>query len=763
MAKTKQIELPKKVLREPLRLKKEKFESEGWKIYQLSSTGQWFGEKDKTQLHFEKIEKLYTEIEKANQSKRKFVEVDAKRLNSGDIYKSNSLMSIMEGKIKTPFEFEGSHYVWTGAVSGGAGHGWSEVDAYKVVPLAEFRGETRTYGERFSLPDSHPDRYGYNKIRVTYKKEEFVLVGPKVTFVPKKDNPLAGYYPQEVVDKSKKLPFATKEVFAKKGEYEANGWLFEYNPEKDQWSAEKQFGEDIEGFSNVNGLDRILGFCEKLELKYQKAEAKPVSPKQEYHEISVYQISPSESEPQKERQLEFTEENIAEMANSIRAEGVIQPILVRPLADGFELVAGERRWRGAMAAGLEKIPAVIRNLTDEKVIKLQLHENLKRHGIHPLQEAFTYDYMSRKQGKSLEEIADEAGKKIGYIAQRKRLVHLSDKVKDFFRRNDITVSHALEIAKFPIKDQDEVLELAFNSFGYTTQALYPMSRFTENIQKFFLLRLDKAPFSLTSKDLGNVPCVECGYRTSAQPLLFTQQSANDDSCTFRGCWNNKVVKNEKLEKEKAEAKASKTAKKSVKDLIEPKTESSNQKDEKSTQLKTPEEKTENDRIILKNKNSKFDKEIFEAVRLRVAKKAVAKVDDSVPGTDAPAFRRIVARMWELQCESDEDVTERICEWLGLDTDIFPYDYGATFADVFEHISNLSGNLVRKLWFLLIFETYQTQNDVMDLADEKGIDYIILDAEERLAQAPMDRKDEYRYYLHQLESGNKNAVMPKRYL
>ena len=636
MAKTKQIELPKKVLREPLQLKKEKFEAMGWKIYQLNSTGQWFGEKDKTQLHFEKIEKLFTEIEKL------------------------------------------------------------------------------------------------------------------------KSNPLAGYYPQEISDKT--------ELFLQKTALEEKGWSFEHNEGKDEWSASKQFGKFIEGFENVNDLHRLIHFCEKLELKYQeKAEAQPVSPKQEYHEISVYQISPSESEPQKERQLEFTEENIAEMANSIRAEGVIQPILVRPLADGFELVAGERRWRGAMAAGLEKIPAVIRNLTDEKVIKLQLHENLKRHGIHPLQEAFTYDYMSRKQGKSLEEIADEAGKKIGYVAQRKRLVHLSDKVKDFFRRNDITVSHALEIAKFPIKDQDEVLELAFNSFGYTTQALYPMSRFTENIQKFFLLRLDKAPFSLTSKDLGNVPCVECGYRTSAQPLLFTQQSANDDSCTFRGCWNNKVVKNEKLEKEKAEAKASKTAKKSVKDLIEPKTESSNQKDEKSTQLKTPEEKTENDRIILKNKNSKFDKEIFEAVRLRVAKKAVAKVDDSVPGTNAPAFRRIVARMWELQCESDEDVTERICEWLGLDTDIFPYDYGATFADVFEHISNLSGNLVRKLWFLLIFETYQTQNDVMDLADEKGIDYIILDAEERLAQAPMDRKDEYRYYLHQLESGNKNAVMPKRYL
>lgn len=476
-----------------------------------------------------------------------------------------------------------------------------------------------------------------------------------------------------------------------------------------------------------------------------------------YAEIDLDLIDFSETAPQKERRLdlEFEKSELIELAESIKTEGVLQPILVRRKGSRFECCAGERRVRASIIAGLKTIPTVIRLLTDEQVLKAQYHENIKRTNLTPLSEAYTYTYLEEKEGKSLEEIAAQTGKSVRYIAKRKLLVKLSDKIKNFLRRKLITTSHAEEIIRFTAgrlpSEQDEVLELAFNNFGYASQALYPVAKFIDNIETYFLLRLDYAPFSLTATNLAfNKSCLKCEFRTSAQPLLNEDYLDENDCCTNPACWNQKAAANEKI------TAAKKTANNKNNNVSESKPEISSPNNRLEHLENTKE-------ITLKNQNDRFDREVFDAIRLRVATKAVVQVDGNVPGTNTLVFKRVVARMWQMQCRFDEEVTHRIAKTLGLNPDTFPCEAGEEFAEYLKAISELSDTLLRRVNFLLIFECYQTEEEIKTLCSEKGIDYQILDAEERLAQIPMNRKAEFRYYLHELESGNREAVKPKRYL
>ncbi|HRH46676.1 MAG TPA: ParB/RepB/Spo0J family partition protein, partial [Pyrinomonadaceae bacterium] len=308
----------------------------------------------------------------------------------------------------------------------------------------------------------------------------------------------------------------------------------------------------IDGFKNVNELNRLFGFCRKLELKYQKAEAKPVTPTQAYYEIPLNQIDVSQTEPQSIRRLGFTPENLADITESVRQKGVLEPVLLRPLADGFELCAGERRFLAATNAGLTKIPAIVRELSDEEVDDIQLHENLHREEPHPLEEAATYDYMERKRGFDLNEISARAAKTVRYIAGRRELLKLSEKVKEIFRKNEITLSHALEISKYPADDQEQILVYAFSNFGHTSQALYPMPKFIGQIETHYLLQLSKAPFSIKSTELraDGLACENCPDRTGAKPLLFADKLDKKDSCLNRKCYEGKIQKHIQIQREK---------------------------------------------------------------------------------------------------------------------------------------------------------------------------------------------------------------------
>jgi len=142
-------------------------------------------------------------------------------------------------------------------------------------------------------------------------------------------------------------------------------------------------------------------------------------------EIAVDRITPSPFQP---RRI-FDEAKIEELAASIRNQGIIQPLVVRPQGDGFELIAGERRWRAAMRAGLSRVPVVIRNASDHEALQLALVENLQREDLNAIEEASGYRRLQEEFHWSQEEVADKLGKSRPAIANALRLLTLPTEVQ----------------------------------------------------------------------------------------------------------------------------------------------------------------------------------------------------------------------------------------------------------------------------------------------------------------------------------------------
>lgn len=142
-------------------------------------------------------------------------------------------------------------------------------------------------------------------------------------------------------------------------------------------------------------------------------------------EIAVERITPSQFQPRHT----FDEAKIEELAASIRNQGIIQPLVVRPQGDGFELIAGERRWRAAMRAGLSRVPVVIRNASDHEALQLAMVENLQREDLNPIEEAGGYRRLQDEFHWSQEEMAEKVGKSRPAIANSLRLLTLPSEVQ----------------------------------------------------------------------------------------------------------------------------------------------------------------------------------------------------------------------------------------------------------------------------------------------------------------------------------------------
>jgi ParB family chromosome partitioning protein len=162
--------------------------------------------------------------------------------------------------------------------------------------------------------------------------------------------------------------------------------------------------------------------------------------------IPLDRITPNPEQPR----MTFDEEALAELAASITEHGVLQPILVRPISgelQRYQLVAGERRWRAARAAGLKDIPALIEQLDDETALEIGIIENLQREDLSPLEEAMIYDRMTHEHGYSLRRLAQKLGKDKGYIENRLRLAGAPTEIKQLVSLRKDTVSHAYELLK----------------------------------------------------------------------------------------------------------------------------------------------------------------------------------------------------------------------------------------------------------------------------------------------------------------------------
>lgn len=153
--------------------------------------------------------------------------------------------------------------------------------------------------------------------------------------------------------------------------------------------------------------------------------------------------------PQQPRRT-FDEGELNELSNSIRTHGVLQPILVRPIADGkYEIVAGERRWRAAQRAGLHTIPAVIREFNEVEVLEIAIVENVQRTDLNPIEEAQGFQALIDRFGRTQEEIAEAVGKSRPHIANMLRLLKLPDDLQEMVRDGRLSSGHARAILTAP--------------------------------------------------------------------------------------------------------------------------------------------------------------------------------------------------------------------------------------------------------------------------------------------------------------------------
>ena len=160
--------------------------------------------------------------------------------------------------------------------------------------------------------------------------------------------------------------------------------------------------------------------------------------------IPVDRVDPNPNQPR----LAFDQVSLDELTGSVREHGVLQPILVRPHSAGrYQLVAGERRWRAARAAGLATIPALIEEIDDDTALEIAVIENLQREDLSPIDEALIYDKMIHQHGYSIRKLAQKLGKDKGYLENRLRLADAPPEIRDLVSLRKDTLSHAYELLK----------------------------------------------------------------------------------------------------------------------------------------------------------------------------------------------------------------------------------------------------------------------------------------------------------------------------
>ncbi len=265
----------------------------------------------------------------------------------------------------------------------------------------------------------------------------------------------------------------------------------------------------------------------------------------EYRDLPLANLSESANNPRRT----FDPAALNELAESIRTQGLLSPLLVRPKGtQSYEIVAGARRYRAAQLAGLESVPVRIVELTDAQAIETSIVENLIRADVHPMEEASGFRaLLSMEEPKySIEQIAARTGKTPVFIAARLRLTELVPAVVEAFYRDEIGTGHALLLAKLQPAQQEEALQACyqeqFTSGNKTKRILLPVRQLQQWIEHNILLELVSAPFSRDDAQL--VPeagaCLDCQKRTGHNTLLFDGMAAQHDSCSDPKCYAAKL-------------------------------------------------------------------------------------------------------------------------------------------------------------------------------------------------------------------------------
>ena len=174
-----------------------------------------------------------------------------------------------------------------------------------------------------------------------------------------------------------------------------------------------------------------------------------------YRELPIYKVEPNPDQPRRE----FDEVELQALSDSISVHGVIQPLTVREMPNGYyQIIAGERRWRAARMAGLSDVPVVVIEADDRKAIELALIENLQRQDLNPVEEALGYRSLMEEYGLTQEDTAQQVGKSRSAVANTLRLLALTPEVLEMMKRGELTAGHARAILS--LKSEKQQLEAA---------------------------------------------------------------------------------------------------------------------------------------------------------------------------------------------------------------------------------------------------------------------------------------------------------------
>ena len=201
------------------------------------------------------------------------------------------------------------------------------------------------------------------------------------------------------------------------------------------------------------GLEELFN-NENLDLNSFERQVYESASNEEVVEISLKELRPNPYQPRKV----FNEEALNELASSIKEHGVFQPIIVKKSIKGYEIIAGERRYRASLLAGKETIPAIVRDFSEEKMMEVALLENLQREDLTSIEEAYAYKNMLEKLNLTQEELATKVGKSRSHITNILGLIRLPKQVQTMVADQSISMGHARILSK--IEDEEKIIELA---------------------------------------------------------------------------------------------------------------------------------------------------------------------------------------------------------------------------------------------------------------------------------------------------------------
>lgn len=234
------------------------------------------------------------------------------------------------------------------------------------------------------------------------------------------------------------------------------------------------------------GLDALFGDMEvSVEPSSKEEESSAVHDIEaaEIHEgikyIDINNIKPNANQPRKT----FDEGKLEELADSIREHGLIQPLVVRKSTNGYEIVAGERRWRAARKIGIKKIPAIVRELSDEENMLLAIIENMQREDLDPIEEAEGISQMIETYGLSQEQVSKSLGKSRPYITNQLRLLKLPEEIRKMVSDGRLSSGHVR--ALITIDDEEKQIKLAVQAVeqGLSVRQVEALAKANKNVKK----------------------------------------------------------------------------------------------------------------------------------------------------------------------------------------------------------------------------------------------------------------------------------------